>query len=128
MSISSCAKGHVVATKVDGEEMEETNSPAQARQENTGSVRALRHELHIPLRYRLEGRQEWLTGEAINMSESGLLFSSDDLLEVNTRVQITFQDPEAPMVKSGTRQIRIVRRTLSNWPETRVLFGAKFCN
>jgi len=108
--------------------MEENNSPAvEARRETSRSDRALRHELHIPLRYRLEGREEWLSGEAINMSESGLLFSSDDLLEVNSRVQITFQNPETPMVKSGTRQARVVRRILSNWPETRVLFGAKFC-
>jgi PilZ domain len=117
-----------VTTNVDGEEMEENNSPAvEARRETSRSDRALRHELHIPLRYRLEGREEWLSGEAINMSESGLLFSSDDLLEVNSRVQITFQNPETPMVKSGTRQARVVRRILSNWPETRVLFGAKFC-
>lgn len=117
-----------VTTNVDGEEMEENNSPAvEARRETSRSNRALRHELHIPLRYRLEGREEWLSGEAINMSESGLLFSSDDLLEVNSRVQITFQNPETPMVKSGTRQARVVRRILSNWPETRVLFGAKFC-
>jgi len=104
--------------------MEEIKSPTL---ETSGPVRALRHELHIPLRYRLEGQQEWLAGEAINMSESGLLFSSDDLLEVDTRVQITFQHSEIPMIQSSTRLARIVRRMLSNWPETRVLFGAKFC-
>jgi PilZ domain len=104
--------------------MEEIKSPTL---ETSSTVRALRHELHIPLRYRLEGQQEWLAGEAINMSESGLLFSSDDLLEVDTRVQITFQHSEIPMIQSSTRLARIVRRMLSNWPETRVLFGAKFC-
>ena len=109
--------------------MEEGNSPTlEIRQRKEGHARAARHELHIPLRYRLEGNQEWLAGEAINMSESGLLFSSDDLLEVDSRVQITFQSSEIPMVKTSTRLARIVRRMLSNWPETRVLFGAKFCN
>src|SRR5438270_11139986 len=115
--------------------MEDSNSPAlearrqsEIRQKAAHIDRALRHELHIPLRFRLEGRQEWLAGEAINMSESGLLFSSDDLLEVNTRVQITFQNTETPMVKSGTRQIRIVRRTLSTWQQTRAFFGAQFYN
>lgn len=107
--------------------MEKTDSSAQARQA-TSDVRAVRHQLNIPLRYRLEGGQNWLPGEAINMSESGLLFSSNEMLEVDTRVQITFQSAGTPMVQSSTRLARVVRRMLSNWPETRVLFGAKFCN
>ncbi|HKV92824.1 MAG TPA: PilZ domain-containing protein [Candidatus Angelobacter sp.] len=91
-------------------------------------VRAVRHELHIPLRYRLEDGQEWRIGEAINMSESGLLFSSNEMLEVDARVQITFQGADIPMMlHSSTRLARVVRRNLSNWPETRIFFGAKFC-
>ena len=92
------------------------------------SDRAMRHELNIPLRYRLEGQENWAIGEAINMSESGLLFTSDQLLEVDTKVQITFQSIDVPQVKSSTRLARVVRRTLSNWPETRVKFGARFCS
>jgi hypothetical protein len=49
------------------------------------------------------------------------------MLEINTRVQITFQHSEMPMIKTSTRLARVVRRNLANWPETRVLFGAKFC-
>jgi hypothetical protein len=113
---------------VDGDNMEKTNSPAlEVRQQTVGPVRAARHELRIPLRYRLEGEQNWQPGEAINMSESGLLFSSDELLEIDARVQITFQQSETPMGRSSTRIARVVRRNLANWPETRVLFGAKFC-
>jgi hypothetical protein len=92
------------------------------------SGRALRHQLHIPLRYRLEGQEDWSSGEAIDMSESGLLFSSDHLLEVHDRVQITFQNADTPEIKSTMRLARVVRRTLSNWPETRVKFGARFCS
>jgi hypothetical protein len=43
-------------------------------------------------------------------------------------VQITFQSIDTPQVKSSTRLARVVRRTLSNWPETRVKFGARFCS
>jgi hypothetical protein len=109
--------------------MEDANSstPAVEVRQEREFVRATRHELNIPLRYRLEGRPDWVPGEAINMSESGLLFSSDELLEIDSRVQITFQTCESPMVKSSTRLARVVRRMLSNWPETRVMFGAKFC-
>ncbi|HEX9254971.1 MAG TPA: PilZ domain-containing protein [Candidatus Angelobacter sp.] len=92
------------------------------------SDRAMRHELNIPLRYKLEGQADWAAGEAINMSETGLLFSSDHLLEIDAKVQITFQSIDTPQVKSSTRLARVVRRTLSNWPETRIRFGARFCS
>jgi len=107
--------------------MEKTDSYAQAQQTTT-NVRTVRHQLNIPLRYQLEEAQNWQPGEALNMSESGLLFSSNEMLEVDTRVQITFQATGTPMVHSSTRLARVVRRMLSNWPETRILFGAKFCN
>ena len=102
--------------------------PSAVAELQSVSGRALRHELHIPLRYRLEGQQDWSSGEAIDMSESGLLFSSDQLLEVHDRVQITFQIADTPQIKSTMRVARVVRRTLSNWPETQVKFGARFCS
>lgn len=102
--------------------------PTAVAEARDSSGRAVRHELNIPLRYRLEGQENWAAGEAINMSESGLLFTSDQLLEIDSRVQITFQSVDTPQVKSSTRLARVVRRTLSNWPETRVRFGARFCS
>jgi PilZ domain len=102
--------------------------PSAVEEPRKKSGRAARHELNIPLRYRLEGQQDWAPGEAINMSETGLLFSSDHLLEIDDRVQITFQRIDTPQVQSSTRLARVVRRTLSNWPETRVKFGARFCS
>jgi len=107
--------------------MEKLDQGAAVEARNS-SDRAKRHELNIPLRYRLEGQADWSAGEAINMSETGLLFSSDQLLEINAKVQITFQSNDIPQVKSSTRLARVVRRTLSNWPETRIRFGARFCS
>jgi hypothetical protein len=98
----------------------------ETRRGRTVVERALRHELRIPLRYRLEGRQEWSPGETINMSESGILFSSNELLEVDTKVEITFQTSGSPLLQSSTRQAMVVRRTLANWPETRLIFGARY--
>jgi hypothetical protein len=112
---------------IDGEDMEKSDPSAVAEAQSVSS-RALRHELQIPLRYRLEGQKDWAAGETINMSESGLLFTSDQLLEINDRVQITFQKIDTPQIKSSTRLAKVVRRTLSNWPETRVKFGARFCS
>jgi hypothetical protein len=88
--------------------------------------RAERHALQIPLRYRLEGQKEWSSGETINWSESGILFSSESLLEINDRVEITFQTTGVPLLSSSTRLARVVRRVLNNWPETRPAFGARF--
>lgn len=96
--------------------------PRQPRQ--TG--RATRRELRIPLRYRVSGGQEWHPGETVNISESGLLFSSNELLEVDANVEITFQTKGTPMLQSSTRQALVVRRTLANWPDTKLMFGARF--
>jgi hypothetical protein len=66
-----------------GEHMEKLD-PSAVAEARTSGTRAARHELNIPLRYRLEGQENWAIGEALNMSESGLLFTSDQLLEVDT--------------------------------------------
>jgi hypothetical protein len=88
--------------------------------------RALRRDLRIPLRYRVSGGEEWHHGETVNISESGLLFSSNELLEVDANVEITFQTKGTPMLQSSTRQALVVRRTLANWPDTKLMFAAKF--
>lgn len=88
--------------------------------------RAMRRDLRIPLRYRVAGGEEWHQGETVNISESGLLFSSNELLEVEANVEITFQTQGTPMLHSSTRQAFVVRRTLANWPDTKLMFGAKF--
>lgn len=89
--------------------------------------RALRHELRVPLRYRREGQKEWILAESINMSSSGLLFSANELLEIDARVEITFQTSGPPLLDRSTRVATVVRRVLNNWPETRLVFGAKYC-
>lgn len=88
--------------------------------------RAERHSLHIPLRYRPEGQEEWSRGETVNLSESGILFSSESMLEVDTKLEITFQTSGTPMLSSSTRLAQVVRRILNNWPETRPAFAARF--
>ena len=89
-------------------------------------ARAMRHQLRIPLRFRPLGHREWSAGETVNISESGILFATDRMLEVDTAVEITFQTSGNPMLRSSTRNVYVVRRSLSNWPDTGVLFGARF--
>ena len=92
----------------------------------SSAARATRRDLRIPLRYRVIGGEEWLQGETVNISESGLLFASNEMLEVDASLEITFQTKGTPMLQSSTRQALVVRRTLANWPETKLMFGAKF--
>jgi hypothetical protein len=89
-------------------------------------ARAARQELRIPLRYRQEGHPDWSLGEMINMSESGILFSSNEMLEVDSHLEITFQTSGNPLLHSSTRRALVVRRTLANWPDTGLIFGARF--
>jgi len=89
--------------------------------------RAERYSLHIPLRYRVSGNKKWVAGETLNVSESGILFSSEELLEVHTILEITFQKSGTPLLSTSTRRAQVVRRVLNSWPEeTRPIFGAKF--
>jgi PilZ domain len=110
----------------EGDPGERTDLAKERRTPADFVDRALRRELRLPLRYRREGHEEWHPGETINISESGLLFSSNELLEVDARLEITFQTIGVPMLQSSTRIALIVRRVLSNWPETRLFFGARF--
>lgn len=96
------------------------------RQKRALVDRAMRHDLRIPLRYRRPGQDEWSPGETINISQSGLLFSSDQMIELDSTLEITFQTTGNPLLKSSTRQATVVRRMLSNWPDTRIVLGAKF--
>lgn len=98
----------------------------ETSERRTRSERAVRHSLQIPLRYRIEGQQDWRNGEAVNLSESGILFSAESLLEIDARVEITFQTSGDPLLSSSTRLARVVRRVLNNWPETCLAFGARF--
>jgi PilZ domain len=106
--------------------------PADARPEPSQPTRrvdrAQRYSLQVPLRYRLVGQQDWSTGETINLSESGILFSTENLLEINARLEITFQTTGNPLLSSSTRLAQVVRRVLINWPETRPAFGTRFCS
>src|SRR5947209_14072471 len=88
--------------------------------------RATRHELRLPLRYRVDGVEDWRSGETINISRSGILFYSSEVLEVDARVEIIFEASGAGLLHSNTQSAWIVRRMLSNWPDTRPILGARF--
>jgi hypothetical protein len=74
--------------------------------------RARRFELDVFLRYRPIGATAWQEGRTENISGSGVLFLADHVMEVDTKVEMTFALPvtglSGQVVCSG-RVIRIVQ-------------------
>ncbi|MGH7866112.1 MAG: PilZ domain-containing protein [Candidatus Dormibacteraceae bacterium] len=52
--------------------------------------RAQRFQIHTPLRYRGAGGGEWRAGMIVNISESGMLFRTDQRLGANPEVEMRF--------------------------------------
>ena len=55
--------------------------------------RAQRFHLHLPLRYRRLGENEWHVGKTENISRSGMLFEADELLQPSAQVEINLVLP-----------------------------------
>ena len=63
--------------------------------------RAERFPVRLPLRYRITEQVEWHEARIHNISGSGLLFETDDALNVGTRIEMAFPLEEAASVGSG---------------------------
>jgi len=58
--------------------------------------RAFRFALELPLRYRSKGERRWHEGRTANISRSGVLFWTDDVLDVDTRLEMRLELPVGP--------------------------------
>jgi hypothetical protein len=74
--------------------------------------RARRFALHLPLRYRLLGAAEWRQGRMENISRSGVLFWTDQLLDVDTPLEMSFVLPLIHTHPEVLCRGRIVRTVL----------------
>ena len=54
---------------------------------------APRFTVHLPMRYRLAGDDQWFAGALENMSRSGLLFHADQTLPAHSQIEITLTLP-----------------------------------
>jgi PilZ domain-containing protein len=72
--------------------------------------RARRFALHFSLRYRPVGAAQWHQGRIENISRSGVLFWTDNALEVDTRVEMSFVLPllDSPWVVCRGHIVRAV--------------------
>lgn len=89
------------------------------------SPRNQRVSLRWPIRYRPAGEPQWLFGETINISGTGLLFLCEAPLELHTQVEVeVVLRAKARPAGSELRlrliyRGRVIRRVLANWPDLR---------
>jgi response regulator RpfG family c-di-GMP phosphodiesterase len=67
--------------------------PQPARAKQAPPTRAQRFQLHLPLRYRRLGENQWHLGTTENISRSGLLFQADELLQPASQLEINLVLP-----------------------------------
>ena len=72
------------------------------------------------LRFRLQDEDQWRIGRTVNISNSGLLFSSLDQVEVGTVIEFELCDSQT--ARSGM----VVRRVLMAWPELTAQIAIRF--
>ena len=56
-------------------------------------TRAQRFQLHLPLRYRRLGENDWHQGTTENISRSGMLFTADEMLQPSAQLEINLVLP-----------------------------------
>ncbi len=67
--------------------------------------RAQRFQLHLPLRYRRLGETQWRVGKTENISRSGMLFQTDDVLQPNSQLEINLVLPAEIAGLAGTEVV-----------------------
>ncbi len=66
---------------------------ARTRQKLASPFRAQRFDLHLPLKYRLVGEQNWRQGTTENISRSGMLFRAEEAIPTNAQLEINLVLP-----------------------------------
>jgi PAS domain S-box-containing protein len=85
--------------------MQSAEPQPTTRTRHAPPVRAQRFQLHLPLRYRRLGETQWHVGKTENISRSGLLFQSDDVLQPNSQLEISLVLPAEIAGLAGTEVV-----------------------
>jgi PAS domain S-box-containing protein len=65
----------------------------RAREKLSSPFRAERFQLHLPLKYRQVGENDWRQGTTENISRSGMLFRAEELIPANAQLEINLVLP-----------------------------------
>jgi hypothetical protein len=92
-----------------------------------GPARAARYSVAVPLKYRRVGEQEWHTGVAENISQTGVFFRGDRALTEEEVIEINFNLRAAPAPESSAQATTaIIVRTERSRVENKPAFGTRF--
>lgn len=80
---------------------------------NDDTARAWRFALDMPLQYRSVGEKQWHEARTENISRSGVLFRTEDVLDIDTEVEMTFVLPLTPAPPAIVCRGRVVRTVLA---------------
>jgi len=64
-----------------------------ARSKKLSPFRAQRFQLHLPLKYRRLGQNDWHAGTTENISRSGMLFRAEEIVPMNVQLEISLVLP-----------------------------------
>ncbi len=78
---------------------------AATRATEAPHMRAQRFQLHLPLRYRRVGENQWHVGTTENISRSGMLFQADESLQPSSQLEINLVLPAEIAGLSGTEVV-----------------------
>ena len=79
--------------------------PQPSARRHAPPARAQRFQLRLPLRYRRLGETQWHVGTTENISRSGMLFHTDDVLQPNSQLEINLVLPAEIAGLSGTEVV-----------------------
>jgi CheY-like chemotaxis protein len=85
--------------------MQSAEPQPAARARHVPPTRAQRFQLHLPLRYRRLGETQWHVGTTENISRSGMLFHTDDVLQPNSQLEINLVLPAEIAGLTGTEVV-----------------------
>src|SRR6202044_2648667 len=80
-------------------------------------ARAQRFQLHLPLRYRQLGEQNWHEGKTENISRSGMLFQAEEMVQTSAQLEINLVLPAEIAGLSATEVVcrgEVVRSVEAN--------------
>ncbi len=81
------------------------NHSAPRGAEEIPPTRAQRFQLHLPLRYRRLGEEDWHVGTTENISRSGMLFQADEVLQPSAQLEINLVLPQEIAGLSATEVV-----------------------
>ena len=102
--------------------------PANGRRQKLSPFRAQRFNLHLPLKYRLLGEDDWREGQTENISRSGVLFRAEEMIPANAQLEINLVLPAEIAGLSAAEVVcrgEIVRSTAADQAATHPALAAK---